>query len=172
MPVPVAAQKRRAWAAWPLTAGLICAVAAMVVWLGGWNRTPPKSGPAIAVLAFGQTQPTAEDESLAARMTESVTTELARLGTVGVASHTSAMQFAGMRKPLREIAAALNTGFILEASVEREPNGVLVTTRIVSAETDRKIWVADYRGAADDVRGISQRIAFDVSAELLRRSRP
>ena len=71
--------------------------------------------------------PTAEDASLAARMTESVTTELARLGTVGVASHTSAMQFAGARKPLREIAAALNTGFILEASVEREPNGLLVT---------------------------------------------
>ena len=71
---------------------------------------------------------------------------------------------------MREIAAALNAGFILEASVEHEPNGLLVTTRIVSAETDRKIWVADYRGAADDVRGISQRIAFDVSAELLRRA--
>lgn len=172
VPVPVVAQKGRAWAAWPLTAGLICAVAAMVVWLGGWNRTPPKPGPAIAVLAFGQARPAAEDESLAARMTESVTIELARLGTVGVASHTGAMQFAGMRRPLREIAAALNTGFILEASVEREPNGVLVSTRIVRAETDRKIWVADYRGAADDVRGISQRIAFDVSAELLRLSRP
>jgi TolB-like protein len=170
-PVPLVAQKGRAWAAWPLTAGLICAVAAMVVWLGGWNRTPPKSGPAIAVLAFDPAALGAEDDALATRLTESVTTELARLGTVGVASHTSAMSFAGARKPLREIAAALNAGFILEASVEREPNGVLVTTRIVSAETDRKIWVADYRGAADDVRGISQRIAFDVSGELLRRAR-
>lgn len=170
--VPVVAQKGRAWAAWPLTAGLICAVAAMVVWLGGWNRTPPKSGPAIAVLAFEQSAPGAEDAALAARLTESVTTELARLGTVGVPSHTSAMSFAGARKPLREIAAALDAGFILEASVEREPDGLLVTTRIVSAETDRKIWVADYRGAANDVRGLSQRIAFDVSAELLRRSRP
>jgi TolB-like protein len=171
-PAPLVAEKGRAWAAWPLTAGLICAVAAMVVWLGGWNRTPPKSGPAIAVLAFDPAALGAEDAALATRLTESVTTELARLGTVGVASHTSAMSFAGARKPLREIAAALNAGFILEASVEREPNGLLVTTRIVSAETDRKIWVADYRGAADDVRGISQRIAFDVSTELLRRSRP
>jgi TolB-like protein len=171
VPAVVAAEKRRAWAAWPLTAGLICAVAAMVVWLGGWNRTPPKSGPAIAVLAFEPWSSTTEDAALAARMTESVTTELARLGTVGVPSHTSAMQFAGVRTPLREIAAALNANFILEASLEREPDGVLVTTRIVSAETDRKIWVADYRGATGDVRGISQRIAFDVSAELLRRAR-
>ena len=168
-PVPVA-PKGRAWAAWPLTAGLICAVAAMVVWLGGWNRTPPKAGPAVAVLAFDPAALGAEDAALAARLTESVTTELARLGTVGVASHTSAMSFAGARRPLREIAAALTAGYILEASVEREPNGLLVTTRIVSAETDRKIWVADYRGVADDVRGISQRIAFDVSTELLRRA--
>jgi TolB-like protein len=143
----------------------------MIVWLGVWNRTPPTPGPAIAVLAFEQWLPTAGESSLAAHMTESVTTELARLGTVGVASHTSAMQFAGARKPLREIALALNANYILEASLEREPNGVLVTARIVSAETNRKIWVADYRGAADDVRGISQRIAFDVSAELLRLAR-
>jgi TolB-like protein len=122
------------------------------------------------VLAFEQWLPTAEDAALAAHITESVTTELARLGTVGVASHTSAMQFTGVRKPLRDIAAALNANFILEASVERAPTGLLVTTRIVSAETDRKVWVSDYRGAADDVRGISQRIAFDVSAELLRRA--
>jgi TolB-like protein len=171
VPAPAVAERRRTWVAWPLTAGLICAVAAMVVWLGGWNRTPPKSGPAIAVLAFEPWSSTAEDAALAARITESVTTELARLGTVGVPSHTSAMQFAGRQKPLREIAAALHADFILEASVEREPNGVLVTTRIVNVETDRKIWVADYRGAADDVRGISQRIAFDVSAELLRLAR-
>jgi TolB-like protein len=167
---PVVLQRRRNLVAWPLIGGLICAVAIMVLWLGGWSRTPPKSAPAVAVLAFEQWLPTAEDAALAAHITESVTTELARLGTVGVASHTSAMQFTGARKPLRDIAAALNANFILEASVERAPTGLLVTTRIVSAETDRKVWVSDYRGAADDVRGISQRIAFDVSAELLRRA--
>ena len=169
-PTTVVSERRRSWAAWALIAGLAGAVAVMVLWLGGWSRTPPKSGPAVAVLAFEQWLPTAADATLAARITENVTTELARLGTVGVASHTSAMQFAGVRKPLREIAASLNANFILEASVEREPSGLLVTTRIVSADTDRKIWVSDYRGAADDVRGISQRIAFDVSAELLRRA--
>ncbi len=40
-------------------------------------------------------------------MTEAVTSELARLGTISVASYTSAMQFAGQRRPMCEIAAAL-----------------------------------------------------------------
>jgi hypothetical protein len=33
------------------------------------------------------------------------------------------------------------------------------------------MWVSDYRGARDDVRGIAQRIAFDVSQALLERAR-
>ena len=171
-PAPaVLVHPRRTWTAWPLTVGLICAVAAMVVWLGGWNSTPSTSGPSVAVLAFAPFTPAPQDAALASRMTETVTTELARLGTVSVASHTSAMQFAGQRKPIPEISAMLNAKFILEASIERESTGLLVSMRIVDGETDRKVWVSDYRGDEDDVRGISQRIAFDVSAELLRRTR-
>ena len=170
-PAPAVVPLRRNWAAWPFTAGLICAVAAMVVWLGGWNRTPSTPGLSVAVLAFTPWTQASEDAALASRMTETVTTELARLGTVGVASYTSAMQFAGQRKPIPEISTALNADFVVEASIERESTGLLVSIRLVNGATDRKVWVSDYRGAADDVRGISQRIAFDVSTELLRRTR-
>jgi TolB-like protein len=169
---PAVAEKRRTWAAWPLTAGLICAVAAMVVWLGGWNRTPARSGPAVAVIPFQQHSTSSEDALLAARLTENVATELARLGTVGVASHASAIQVSGERRPLREFGAMLGVDYVLEADMEREPpTGILIVLRIVNVATDRKVWVSDYRGAADDARGISQRIAFDVSTELLRRAR-
>jgi TolB-like protein len=168
--VPLAPPTGRAWASWPLTAGLVIAVAAMVVWLGGWNRTPAQTDNAdVAVLPF-----TSEpgNESLAARMTEGVTAELARLGTVSVVSHTSALQFADARRSMREVAGTLNADFVVEASLEREAGGVLLVTRLVNAQTDRKVWVADYRGAADDVRGISQRMAFEISAEVARRKAP
>ena len=166
MTAPPATAERRSWASWPLTAGLVAAVAAMVLWLGGWNRTPAQTDNAdAAVLPFSSA---VEDQSTAARMTESVTAELARLGTVSVVSHTSAMQFAGVRRPMREIAGALNADFVVEASVEREVNGLLVVVRLVNAQTDRKVWVADYRGAADDVRGISQRIAFEIGAQIAK----
>jgi TolB-like protein len=155
------------WARWPLTLGLIAAVAALVVWLGGSTPTPAETGaPGVAVLAFS-----GDDQQLAARMTEYVTAELARFGTVSVASHTSAMQFAGKRAPLTEIAAALNVDFVLEASLEREADGLLAVVRIVDTATNRKVWIADYRGAADEARVLSQRIAFDVGGELVKRSR-
>ena len=165
-PRPPAPAHQRSWATWPLTLGLSAAVVAMVVWLVGSTPTPAETGaPAVAVLAFS-----GDDQQVAARMTEHVTAELARLGTVGVASHTSAMQFAGKRVPLTEIAAALNVDFVLEASIDQEPAGVLAVVRLVDTATNRKVWVADYRGPANDPRAISQRIAFDAGAEVSKRA--
>jgi TolB-like protein len=166
-PAPESPSRPRAWATWPLTIGLVGAVAAMILWLGGSTPTPAETGaPAIAVLAFS-----GDDASLASQIAEHVTSELARLNTVSVASYTSAMQFAGRRVPLREIAAALNVDYVLESAIERDGDGVLVTTRIVDTATDRKVWIADYRGGRNEVRAISQRMAFDVGAEVMKRAR-
>ena len=142
----------------------------MVVWLGGWNRTPAQADNAdVAVLPFSSD---AGDGAVARRLTETVTAEIARLKTVSVASYTSAAGLGEARRPLREIASALNVNFVVEASVERDGGGLLVVTRLVNAETDRKIWVADYRGAPEEVRTIAQRMAFDVSTELAKRLVP
>jgi TolB-like protein len=148
---------------------LICAIAAMVAWLGGWNRHPlADDRPSIAVLAFEANVASADQDKLAQRLTEGVTSELARLGTLSVVSYTSAMQFAGQRRPISEIRAALGADFVFEGSVDEEPGGLLLVARLVNAANDRKVWVSDYRGGAGDIRGISQRAAFDASATILR----
>jgi TolB-like protein len=165
----IAPTPRRSRAAMPLAVGLICAIAAMVAWLGGWNRLQPADDrPSIAVLAFEANVAGADQDKLAQRLTEGVTSELARLGTLSVVSYTSAMQFAGQRRPISEIRAALGADFVFEGSVDEEPGGLLLVARLVNAANDRKVWVSDYRGGAGDIRGISQRAAFDASATILR----
>jgi TolB-like protein len=72
---------------------------------------------------------------------------------------------------MSEIAAMLRSAYVVEASIDDEASEILVVARIVDAATDRKMWVADYRGARDDVRGIAQRIAFDISTAVLERVR-
>jgi hypothetical protein len=76
---------RRGWATWPLTAAVICGTAVMVVWLGGWGSKPDNRS--VAVLAFQQYSASDEDGAVAAQLTDSVTAELARLGTVGRLSY-------------------------------------------------------------------------------------
>jgi TolB-like protein len=147
-----------------LLAGSVLVVAALSIWLS-WKSRP--EGPAVAVLAFSEHSGDAQLAGLAAKLTDDVTSELARLGRVGVVSHTSAMQFAGVRKPLREIAAALNANFIVEATIESQPGGIKVVARIVNAATDRKAWVKDYRWPLDALDDLSRRMAEDIANAVL-----
>lgn len=157
-------------AGWPLAVALFAAVAVMVAWLATRDRQAhPDLRPTAAVLPFQANMIGGDNDNYSAQITEAVTTELARLGTVSVASFTSAMQFAGRRPSMSEVADALKSRYVIEASVDDEASEILVVARIVSSETNRKMWVSDYRGARDDVRGIAQRIAFDVSAAILER---
>jgi TolB-like protein len=154
-----------------LAAGLVVAIAAMVSWLAWRSRQPAVDlRPTAAVLPIEANMIGGDNSNYSALFTEALTSELARLGTISVASYTSAMQFDGQRRPMSEISAALKSAYVVEASIDDETSDVLVVARIVDATTDRKIWVSDYRGARDDVRGIAHRIAFDVSAEILRKA--
>jgi adenylate cyclase len=155
---------------WTLAVGVAIPLVLLMVWLSGWRQASDASVPGgltIAVLAFEEYSSTAESSRLAAEITDGVTSELARLGTIGVASHTSAMQFAGVRKPLKEIAQALNADVVLEASVREEPDGLRVTARMVDARIDRKVWVEDFRGNRSDLRDLQRRIALAASAAAL-----
>jgi len=155
-------------------AALLCVTAVMVSWLARDRHTPPDLRPTAAVLPIEANMIGGDNDNYSTLMTEAITSELARLGTVSVASYTSAMQFEGQRRPMREIAAALKSRYVVEASVDDEASEILVVAQIVTAEDGRKIWGTDYRGARDDVRGIAQRIAFDVNEAILLReeSRP
>lgn len=163
---PVAAPASSRLMRWALGLALVAGIAGLVLWL---DRSNANAGlPSVAVLAFEQYSASEEDGAVAAQLTDGVTAELARLGTVSVVSHTSAMQFAGERRPLREIAAALNAGFVVEASIENIGDGITVMARVVNAATDRKMWVEDYVGRPDDLRALSKNIAAGVSGAILK----
>ena len=151
-----------------LVAGGVVLIAVMALWLSAWRARADR--PSIAVLSFKEYSADARLADLAAQLNDDVTSELARLGTVGVVSHTSAMQFAGTRTPLREIAAALNADFLMEATVEPEPGGIRVVARLVNGTADRKVWVHDFHGRADALRDVSRQIAAEAAAAVLRAS--
>lgn len=169
---PQAPRPPKSRSLFPMAAVLIVAIGVMVFWLASRDRHPPPDlRPTAAVLPFQANMIGGDNDNYSALMTEAVTSELARLGTISVASYTSAMQFAGRRPAMSEVSSALQSAYVVEASVDDEASEILVVARIVNAGTDRKMWVSDYRGARDDVRGIAQRIAFDVSAALLETTR-
>lgn len=159
-----------------LSLGLgLVAVVAVVAWLAGvWataEPTPPVQ--TIAVLPFANYSTDPAEAILAARVTDGITAELARLksATLGVVSHTSALQYADVRpRPsLKEIAKALNAQFVLEGKVRDEAGQIRIQVVLVDAVLDRKVWVHDVAGTAADIPEMQRQIAQAASAAILQR---
>lgn len=161
---------------WPLSVSLVAAgliIMAAVAWYAGlWATNSGAPAVRIAVLPIGHYSNLKADEMLAARLTDGVTTELARTGRLGVVSHTSALQFAGVRRPLREVARILNADIVMEGSVVTKDDRVHVSARLVDAATDQKVWVKDFDAAMAELPALQREIATAVASALLERREP
>lgn len=146
----------------------VLVVLALVAFRGGFWPTVTSSSPVrIVVMPFANFSTDEADQLMADRIGDGVTAELARTGTLSVVSRTSAMQFAGARKPLREIAQALNVELVMEGSVSTENGRVVVNVRLVQAGLDRKFWVEDFAGTTADLQDLQRRIAARAAAAAL-----
>jgi TolB-like protein len=130
----------------------------------GERGARPTPSVTIAVLPFACYSTDAADQMLAARLTDGVTSELARIGALGVVSRTSALRFEGVRRPLKEVAQALDADIVVEASVQTEGDHLRIQTRLVDAVVDRKGWIQDFDGRRADVPTLQRRIAEAITA--------
>jgi TolB-like protein len=143
------------------------------LWRAGFGSSVGSATPivTIGVLPFSEYSTDPADELLAAQLTDGVTSALARNRSLGVASHTSAQQFAGARRPLPEIAKALKVEMILEGSLTRTTDQLRIEGRLVDVALNRKVWVEEFVGSADQIEDLERRIAIAVgqAAERARR---
>jgi TolB-like protein/DNA-binding winged helix-turn-helix (wHTH) protein/Flp pilus assembly protein TadD len=114
----------------------------------------------IAVLPLANLSGDASQDYFADGMTEEVITMLAKNTSLRVVSRTSAMQYKGAKRPLREIARELGVDGILEGSVARSADRVHMTVQLIYAPTDTHVWAESYD------RDLNQ--AFLLPSELSR----
>jgi serine/threonine-protein kinase len=154
-------------------AGLAIAVVGLVVGLRLWSPARA-AGPAatIAVLPFTVFTGLEEDQRLADRLADGVTTELARQEALGVAAATSARQFRGAGRPVREVASALGVRYVMEAATHVDGVSIRVEARLADATVGHKVWVEDFTGDAGDLDGLERRIAEAASRFLRERHAP
>ena len=158
--------------------GLVAAalvIVALVAWRGGMfataERTPPIA--TIAVLPFSNYSADTSEQLLAARVTDDLTAELARLGTLGVVSHTSALQYADVRpRPsVKEIARTLNAQLIMEGRVRDESGRINIQVILVDAVADRKVWVRSVEGNLSDLPKMERQLAQDALTAIQQRKK-
>ncbi len=100
-------------------------------------------------------------------LTEEITDTLARLPEIRVVARTSAMQFKGVRRDIREIAGALSANVVIEGSLQREGHQLRAIVQIITASDGLHLW----SDAA--VGDVSARFHFfDVVCAMIRRAMP
>jgi TolB-like protein len=125
----------------------------------------PSAGPTrIAVLPFLNLGSQADDY-FAAGMTEEITSRLAALNGLAVASSTTAAEYDRHGKNVRRIGADLGVAYLVEGSVRwSQASGgakVRITQKLVRVADDTVVWTQQYDAALADI--------FAVQADIARR---
>ena len=126
---------------------------------------PDKS---IAVLPFANFSDDKQNAFFADGIQDDILTSLARIADLRVISRSSVMQF---RDPaahnLREIGKLLGVANVLEGSVRREGDRVVVNVQLIDALKDRHLWAHRYERTLADSLGLQGELAAEI-AEALR----
>ncbi len=72
------------------------------------------------------------------------------------------MTFKGSKKRIKEIAGELNVHYILEGSVRKAGNNLLITAQLINADKDTHVWAEKYSGTLEDVFDIQEKVARSI----------
>jgi TolB-like protein/Tfp pilus assembly protein PilF len=148
-----------------LGAGLFVAPAAKGTSAGG-EAAGVVAERSVAVLPFADFSASADQEWFSDGLTEEILNALARLPDLRVASRTGSFRFKGSDLTMRDIAAQLGVGHILEGSVRRTGERVRITAQLIRASDDVHLWSQNFDRDAGDVIRIQEEIAFEIARTL------
>jgi TolB-like protein/Flp pilus assembly protein TadD len=125
---------------------------------------PEKS---IAVLPFTNFSEDKQNGFFADGIQDDILTALARIGGMRVISRSSVMQF---RDPaghtLREIGKLLGVANVLEGSVRRQGDQVVVNVQLINALTDAHLWANRYERTLANSLGLQGELATEIADAL------
>src|SRR5438067_8865789 len=148
---------------------LLIAVATFCVWLyfkqaEGTSLVPDKT---MAVLPFQNFSPDKENAFFADGVQAEILTSLAKIKDLRVISRSSVMKFRDVAaQNLRRIGKTLGVANILEGSVRREGDRVVVNVQLVDAKSARQIWANRYDRTLSDSLGLQGELASEIADAL------
>jgi len=139
--------------------------------VGGWrerllnrNRTPRISS--LAVLPLENFSRDPDQEYFADGMTEALIADLSKISALRVTSRTSVMQYKGVKRPLPEIAKALQVDAVIEGSVERAGDRVRITAQLIQAANDKHLWAESYDRDLHEILALQDQVARQIATEV------
>jgi TolB-like protein/tetratricopeptide (TPR) repeat protein len=126
----------------------------------------------IAVLPFENLSEDKANAYFATGMQDMILTKLAAIGDLKVISRTSTERYASHPDDLKTIARQLGIATILEGSVQKSGNSVLINVQLIDAASDHHLWAEAYPRTLDNIFGVEGEVAQKVADALKARLTP
>src|SRR5215213_5685530 len=148
----------------PVVALLILAALAYAFYTR--DKPPPLAVSSIMVLPLENLSGDPEQEYFADGMTDALIGDLAKIGGLHVISRTSSMHYKGTTKSMPEIARELKVDAVVEGTVQRSGERVVIRAQLIHAASDRHLWVQTYERGMRDVLDLQSEIAQAIAREV------
>lgn len=133
------------------------------------RKKSPLPGPAVSsimVLPLDNLSGDPNEEYFADGVTDALIGDLAKLSGLQVISRTSSMHYKGTKKSLPEIAREIKVDAIVEGTVQRSGDRVVIRAQLIHAATDRHLWVQVYERPMRDVLDVQSEIAQTIARQI------
>jgi non-specific serine/threonine protein kinase len=156
-----------------IAAVVLAAVGLFGWWFSGRQGPLPDTGGktdtianSIAVLPFDNLSRDPDNEYFSDGLTESIITQLSKIGDLTVISRSSVMRYKNQERDLRQIGEQLGVTTVLEGSVQRVGDQLRINAQLVDAAADRHLWAETYDRKMEDVFAIQSEVAQQIAAAL------
>ena len=137
------------------------------------NRRPAAAVPAIpdksiAVLPFENRSAEKDDAFLADGLQDDVLASLSKIKDLKVIARSSVMAYRGeaVAGKLREIGQLLQVSHVLQGSVRRAADRVLINVQLSDTRDDRQVWSQRYERTLADALSLQGELAVEIARQL------
>ena len=120
----------------------------------------------VAVLPLRNLSGDAAQDYFSDGITEMMIANLAKIGGIRVTSRTSVMRYQRDRPDLQEVASALGVRYLLEGSVLRAGEELMIIVSLVDPGTGGALWGDTYHGHLREVFAFQQQVAQETARAI------
>ncbi|MFL6551550.1 MAG: winged helix-turn-helix domain-containing protein [Povalibacter sp.] len=172
-PVPATPQEHTTPKAWKFIAFAIASlfVLAVAYWALRSRESTERAevllpARSIAVLPFENFGHSPQDAALAFGIPETLLHRLASYKELNVIARRSSFMFQAPASDIREIGRKLNARYIVEGSLQSDPERMRITAQLIDASDGRHVWSMQFDRRPQDIFVIEDEIAGQIAKAL------
>jgi TolB-like protein len=130
------------------------------------SSLPSLDRPAIAVLAFANMSDDPEQEYFSDGISEDIITALSKQRWFFVIARNSSFTYKGKSVPLKQVAAELGVGYVIDGSVRKSGDRVRISVQLNDVASGAHLWSERYDRKLEDVFAVQDEIAAAIVAAI------